>query len=356
MSNFIDRLIGDDFVWSTITNTVNGPRKRMGAGGFHINCPMCVTRGESADKRMRCGVKPDLGGAVVHCFNCGFKARWKPGETISRNMQGFLSGIGVDHAEISRLVHKAFSYREMFQRSPDAISLIPDVYQPSFDTRQLPPDARPFEAWINEPSPPDDFIEVAGYLLERGDAVSTATTYYWSPNKKHGMNRRVIIPLTYGDRIVGYTARSIDPGSEQRYHMESQPNYLFNAAALSAPKRKYVILCEGIFDALAIDAVGLLGARLNPQQIAWIKSFGKSVILVPDRDRRGAALIDVALQNNWRVAFPALKGIGSSWWDEDVKDCADASKRYGKIWTLLSVIESSTENKLEINLKRKMYV
>lgn len=357
MSSFLNRLVGDNFVFDAITSSHVGPRKRMGAGGFHINCPMCTSRGESADQRMRCGVKPDMGGSVVHCFNCGFKSRWKPGETISRNMQGFLRGVGVSDSEVNRLIHKAFSYREMFQSSPTALLQLPDTFRPNFETKALPPGARPFSAWLTEENPPSDFVDAASYLLGRGDVLASAATYYWTPEPgRHAMNRRVIVPLTYGDRIVGYTARAIDAQTSPRYHMESQPNYLFNVEALTAPKRKYAVLCEGIFDALAIDAVGLLGARLNPQQIAWIKSFGKEVILVPDRDQRGSALIDVALQNNWRVAFPALNGIGQTWWDEGVKDCADAVKLYGRAWTVLSVIESSTDNKLEINLKRKLYV
>lgn len=356
MSSFLDKMLGDNFVFDAITKNHAGPRKRQG-GGFHINCPMCVGRGESADQRMRCGVKPDLGGVVVHCFNCGGKARWKPGETISRNMQGFLRGVGVPDDEVNRLIHKAFSYREMFQTSPTALLHLPDTYQPSFDTVSLPSGARPFAAWLADDAQPNDFIDAAGYLLGRGDVLASATTYYWTPEPgRHAMNRRVIVPLTYQGRNVGYTARAVDGETRPRYHMESQPNYLFNVEALTAPKRKYAILCEGIFDALAIDAVGLLGARLNPQQIAWIKSFGKEVILVPDRDQRGSALIDIALANNWRVAFPSLNGIGQSWWDDGVKDCADAVRLYGRAWTLLSVIESSTANKLEINLKRKLYI
>lgn len=355
MSHFVERLLGDDFIWNTITETVSGPRKRNQGGGFHINCPMCTSRGESADRKMRCGVKPDQGGVVIHDFNCGFVARWRPGELLSKNMQAFMVGIGVSETEVKRLNHKAFTYRSIFEKSPDAMNLIPSAVRPSFETRSLPKGARSFEDWARQDDPPADFLEVASYLFSRGDTIATAATYYWTPDTHAEMNRRVIIPLTFEDRIVGYTARSIEPDSRQRYQMESQPNYLFNTAALMAPRRKYVVLVEGVFDALAIDGVGLLGARLNPQQAAWIKSFGKEVILVPDRDRRGASLIDTALENRWRVAFPALKS-GSAWWDEDVKDCADAVKRYGKAWTLLSVIESATDNKLEINLKRKFFV
>jgi hypothetical protein len=306
---------------------------------------------------MRCGAKPDQGGVVIFCFNCSFKTRWKPGELLSRNMQAFLQAIGVSSSEVARLNHKAFTYRSIFEKSPDAMNLIPEVTRPSFHTTPLPDGAKSFEEWAAMAEPPQDFLEVADYLFSRGDEIALSSTFYWTPEPgRHDLNRRVIIPLRFEDRIVGYTARHIDKEARPRYQMQTQPNFLFNSHALTAPKRKYAVLVEGVLDALAIDGVGLLGAHLNPQQIAWIKSHGKQVILVPDRDRQGAALIDVALANNWRVAFPALKSSGGSWWEEDVKDCAEAVKRYGRAWTLLSVIESSTDSKLEINLKRKFYV
>lgn len=354
MSNFVERLISDDFVWNAIVSNHVGPRRRNSGGGFHINCPMCVLRGETPDRKFRCGVKPEAGGVVIHDFNCGFKARWKPGETLSSNMRAFLQALGVSYSEVQRLNYKAGSYRRMFESSPDAMLLIPDFVRPSFQTTSLPKGARSFEEWASEPEVPQDFLDVATYLYGRGDEIAAGATYYWSPETYHGMNRRVIVPLTYDDRIVGYTARSIDPDAV-RYDMQSQPNYLYNAKALTAPKRKYVVLVEGIFDAIAIDGVGLLGARLNTHQAAWIKGQGKTVILVPDRDRRGAGLIDTAVENGWRVAFPATRLSNGSWWEEDVKDCADAVKRYGRAWTLLSIIESSTANKLEINMKRKAY-
>lgn len=357
MSNFVERLISDDFVWSTIVSTHAGRRKRQNGGGFGIDCPMCVSRGETADRRQRCGLKPDMGGVTIHCFNCSFATKWRPGELLSRNMQGFLQGIGVPEIEVKRLNHKAFTYRSIFEKSPDAMLLIPDAVRPTFQTTNLPEGARTFEEWANADVVPTEFLEVASYLFERGDEIATGHTYYWTPVPgKHAFNRRVIIPLTFEGRTVGYTARSIESDTRQRYQMDVQPNYLFNAAALTAARRKFVVLVEGIFDAIAIDGVGLLGSHINPQQAAWIKSQGKTVILVPDRDSKGTALIDTALEHNWRVAFPTTRLSGGSWWDEGVKDCADAVKRYGRAWTLLSIIESSTDNKLEINMKRKFYV
>lgn len=355
MSAFINRLISDDFLWSAITNNLMGKRKQSGTGFVNINCPMCVTRGHNADRKLRCGIKNSAAGVGIFCFNCDFKARWRPGETLSRNMQGFLAGIGIGQLEINKLNHKAFSYRSLFEKSPDALALLPTALTPTFEPKALPPGAKTFDEWATQAAPPADFLDAASYLFSRGEEIASAGHYYWSPDTQNGMNRRVIIPFVHEGRTVGYTARSIDGDAQARYHMETPSNFLFNMKALTAPRRKYVLLLEGVFDALAVDGVGTLGARLNAQQIAWIKSYAKTVILVPDRDKRGEGMIDLALENNFHVAFPTLRaGYGfNNWWESDVKDAAEAVKRYGRLWTTMSIIQTATDNKMAINTHRK---
>lgn len=358
MTSFVQRLIHDDFVWVAITNALSGKRRQSSTSFININCPMCVSRGETPDKKQRCGIKRSnyIG---VFCFNCGFRSRWEPGELVSKSMREFLSGIGVSDFDILKLNHKALTYRSMLSSSPEAVALLPDAFVPKFDSMSLPKGARSIQQWAEDGCTDPDFLDVADYLLSRGEAVSRAATYFWTPNKesKYALNRRVIVPFHFEGKTVGYTCRTVDNNSQQRYYMEAPSNFLFNSRALTISNRKYVILCEGVFDALAVDGVGLLGARLNAQQVAWIKSTGKVPILVPDRDKRGLELIDIAVENNWHVAFPrGLKGTAgdNSWWDADVKDIAEAAKRYGRLWTLLSIVESATNNNMKINVQRKV--
>ena len=76
--------------------------------------------------------------------------------------------------------------------------------------------------------------------------------------------------------------------------------------------RKYIIITEGVLDALAIDSVSSLGNKLTQGQIDLINSIGKTVIVCPDRDKSGGNLIDVAVENNWLVSFPQ--------WENNIKD------------------------------------
>ena len=109
--------------------------------------------------------------------------------------------------------------------------------------------------------------------------------------------------------------------------------------------RKFIILVEGQFDALAIDGVSTQGAKLSDQQAYWINDQRKQVIVVPDRDKAGQLMIDLALKHNWMVSIPE--------WDDDVKDANDAVLTYGRLYTVRSIIDNATDNKLRINLARK---
>ena len=86
--------------------------------------------------------------------------------------------------------------------------------------------------------------------------------------------------------------------------------------------------------------------KLNQQQIDIINEFEGEIIVCPDRDRAGTTLIDQAVENGWAVSFPP--------WHESIKDCADAVKSYGQLFTIKSIIENRVNNKVKINVLRKI--
>jgi len=58
-------------------------------------------------------------------------------------------------------------------------------------------------------------------------------------------------------------------------------------------------------------------------------------------------LVDQATEFGWGVAFPG--------WDKMVGDVAEAVQKYGRLFTLKSILESTEKTKLKIDLRRKMY-
>jgi hypothetical protein len=356
MNKFVNTLLSDDFLWDKISRAIPGQRKHGGNAFINFNCPMCTSRGEARpDTRMRCGVKNNYPGVGVHCFNCNFRALWSPGENLSKSMREFMEAIGVPHREIQKINIYARQTRSLLE-DQDIVRL--DQKPPRFDCMALPEGSRSIEEWAEDGCQDPNFLKTADYMFSRGSDVIGDTRFYWTPLEDHRLNQRLIIPYLQKGEIVGYTARSVEDGKPLKYYTQSRPDYLFNIDALTNRKRRVVVLVEGVFDAIAVDGVGLCGARLNAQQIAWINATGKTVILVPDRDKAGARLIDLAVENQWNVAFPTFregKGNFVRWWEPDVKDCAEAVRRYGRLWVLMSILKTAVSDKNEIKMKRVMY-
>jgi DNA primase len=166
----------------------------------------------------------------------------------------------------------------------------------------------------------------------------------WTPESQYNLNKRVIIPFTWKNKTIGYTARAFDPYVKPKYFNSHEPNYVFNTD-LQPADAKFVIVVEGPFDAMAIDGVAILSNQCNEQQADIIDSLAREVILVPDRDRAGARLVDDALEYGWSVSFPE--------WEDDVKDVSAAVERYGRLFVLKNILHYKETSRLKIELKKK---
>ncbi len=323
-------------VWDAVANGLLGRSQRTSHTGFvNICCPMCVTRGESADRKYRCGVRFDGSLIGVNCFNCAFRAVFQPGQRLSQGMRGFLANLGTAKRDVALLglwaEQQCQQTGAMLVQHPSSISAAP-----GYATIAMPEGAQPLETWAIQGCTNPWFYRVLTYLQSRGDEALDATTYYWTPTSKQTLHRRLLIPCYQDHRLVGWTGRAVDPAITPRYLKELPSNFLFNLEFLSRPKRKYVLIVEGVIDALVIDGIGALGASLNEQQIAWINQSGKQPVVVPDRDAAGGRLIEIAIQQGWLVA--CLHYGRHQWWDTDIKDAADAVQRYGKLYTIQSIL------------------
>jgi len=144
-------------------------------------------------------------------------------------------------------------------------------------------------------------------------------------------------------RVVGNTARKVTSG-KPKYLSDQHPHFVFNFDK-QKENQKYIIVCEGPFDALAIDGVALLTNDIAEQQSRIINSLGAEVIVIPDQDRAGLVLFDRASELDWAVAMPN--------WDSDVKDVADAVCRYGKLFVLVDAIKTAQRGQIKINMAKK---
>ena len=300
---------------------------------------MCTKNGHTRpDKRHRGGFKfSDV--ASYHCFNCGYKASFQPGRLLGRKMQTLLLEIGVSDHAVKELQFEAMKLKDADIEVTKKYDSVID-----FKTKMLPKNSQVLADIIKQPNPPSDALFVYKYLMDR--ELDFYKNFYWSSDPYMKMNRRAIIPFYANKKLVGYTSRLIEDIKDvPKYYSDVQPGYIFNFDHLQRD-RKYVIITEGVLDAIAINAVSSLGNKLTQGQIDLINSTQKVVIVCPDRDKSGSNLIDVALENNWMVSFPE--------WENNIKDCADAVKHYGRLYTLKSVIDSAINNKAKIQVYKKI--
>jgi hypothetical protein len=153
----------------------------------------------------------------------------------------------------------------------------------------------------------------------------------------------VIVPFTHNNKIVGSTIRFLDDRNP-RYLNDMQPGYVFGTD-LQHSDWTHVIVTEGIFDALSIGGLALMHNTVNDAQARLIRKLGREVTVVPDQDRAGLDLIDRAIELGWAVSIPN--------WDHDVKDVNDAVKKYGRLGTLLTIMQARETSRIKIELRKK---
>lgn len=314
--------------------------------GWHsFDCPCCVVAGQQRpDTRSRGGMlfTPE-GGFRYHCFNCPTVAGWEPGSELDKKAEFVLRNLGMPGDMLRKLKFKAWQMRGRFELE-GKIEERPDWQKLSFDKVDMPEGAKTFTQWVKEETVPNGALEAMEYVAARGAHYLTSYDYYWS--SKPGLHNRVLIPFYWKNRIVGWNGR-LFKGEGNRYYGDIPTDYLFNNKVMEHSERRYLIVTEGLFDALGIDGIGVLGNTLSEMQIQWINGCNKEVVLVPDRNEAGQRLIDVAIKERWSVSFPI--------WEEDIEDVGDAVGRYGRLYTLRSILENKFNDRVAINVRRKKF-
>ncbi len=319
---------------TVILNKISGNQKKSPSGWISLNCPMCVSQGESRpDIKKRGGFHIAGDSIIFHCFNCGFKTGWEPGKILGYKFIQLLKGLQVDEFYLNKL--------RLASHNEDNLSTeinLPKIKKIKLDWKTI---SLPEKSQIIGENTPEIILK---YLESRGEGIYLNWDYYWSTDTYMDFNKRIIIPCYYKKKTVGWVARHIE-AKEKKYFVNLPKNYMFNLDQILYKKRKYVILVEGIFDAIGIDAVGFLG-NINKLQVDFLNESDRQIVLVPDYDQTGDRFINEALKHGWAVSFPA--------WDRDIKDVADAVKRYGRIFTLKNIIDNIETNPTKIKIKRKI--
>ena len=294
------------------------------------------------DNRKRGGVLTNTdGGFQYHCFNCNFKCGWSPGKLLSKNTRQLFKWLNLSEQEIGKLNLAALKVKDDQPVLKKALNF-------TLEERELPEGTMSIIDWINTAYTPDiaeDIGLIVEYIIGRGMDLDW---YNWMWSAAPGYKDRVLIPFYHDGKIVGYTGRKIRDG-KPKYLTDAQPGYVFNIdAQQSSPwedDRKFVIVTEGQFDAIAIEGVAIMHNEPNETQCTRINNLGREVIVVPDKDRPGAKLVKAAIANGWSASLPP--------WEDDIKDVADAVKRYGRLYTLTTILHYKVQGEINLHLLEK---
>ena len=314
-----------------ILSILPGKKKQTSSGWTSFNAICCTHFGHRQDKRMRGGIKFDGNNWSMHCFNCQFKCNFVLGRSITIKTQNLLVWCGIDVQQVKRWSLESLQQKDLIDfTQPKKLKV-----KIKFNDHTLP------DGEIVDSNNPLHKVYVE-YLQGR-KIDSNSYPFLITPNETGRMANRVIVPYTYNNKIVGHTSRFLD-NKIPKYINEQQPGYVFNID-IQKPEWQVCIVTEGIFDALSIDGVALMHNDISSDQALLLSTLNKQLILVPDRDKTGLALCDKALELGYSVSLPN--------WDDDVKDVNDAVIKYGKLPTLLSILQCATNSKIKIEMKRK---
>ena len=326
-------------MYETLISHLPAKRKTTPSGWLSFNAPCCVHNGTGADTRQRGGIiNNESDGTSYHCFNCGYKASWKPGRRVTYKMKRLMQWLNIPDDTITKVSLAVLETENI--RSTEIVTL------PKFTSKDLPEGAKPLREWadycaLESTGVDENLMKVFGYLKER-QLYFDDYDFHWTP--LNGYKDRLIVPFYNNKKIVGYTARKVKDGNP-KYISDQQPGYVFNIDAQK--DRVYTIVVEGPFDAIAVEGVALLGNEIKDQQSLMINSLNTKVIVVPDRDEAGQNILNQAIDLGWGVSMPP--------WDEDVKDVNEAVQRYGKLYTLHTIIGYAEFNELKIKLGAKKW-
>lgn len=315
-----------------ILSLIPGRKRQTPSGWTSFNGICCGHRGHKPDRRGRGGVIFDgPNNWKYHCFNCGFSCGFTIGKSISEPTRSMLSWCGVDNNQIMRWNLESLQNKDLLDFTQQR-----KISKLSFKHKDLPEGFELLD--VNN----TEHTKYVDYLNKRKVDLSKYK-FYVNPTgmlrKKHG----IVVPYYYKSKIVGNTTRFIDD-KIPKYLNDQQPGYVFNYDN-QKPEYSVCIVTEGIFDAISIDGLAVMHDSISEEQARMIANLNRRVIVVPDFDKTGMGMIDRALELGYSVSLPP--------WGEGVKDVNDAVIKYGKLPTLLAILQNATMSKIKIELRKK---
>jgi hypothetical protein len=287
--------------------------------GWHgVKCKCCN------DYKPRAGFNFESEKIRYSCFNCGTSQSYLKNSTyMYHDFRQILNTYGISDSEIDMALGKSFFTKDqIILAKKKAESYIIDTPLPEQSYQIVNVDEN--DPWS---------MVAAEYLESRG---LTLTDHSWFLCNQESFRDRLIIPYYLDNRIIYWQARSFLEDAKKRYVNATSPiePILFGYEELTKHTTAPLFIMEGVFDAISIGGVSMLGSKLYKQRIeAFTKSRRRKIFVIDKKDKQnnGYKLGVDAVKHGWEITF--VSG--------DTRDVNHAVTKYGKLWTIRNLIENA---------------
>jgi len=289
-------------------------------GFYDVRCAVCH------DHKDRGGFKFDDDFTGFSCYNCGAKFKYEEGSgKLSKNARDVLAAFGITKDDLTGI------RSALFVPTKEEISIsLAELKKVKLVTPEVPLPEKALP--LGSPTHDELQAPIIEYLLSRRIDPLTVQAHF-SLDKRY--LRRAIIPFYRDGKVIYWQARAIDD--------DAKPRYLNSPAARDAVLYGYdelyrweptpLFVTEGIFDAIPLRGICLLGSSFNEAKLEVLKRCRRRLIFVVDRDRTGEGLGKAALENGWDLTFV----------DQRVPDVNRSIVRFGLPFTIYTLFKNCTK-------------
>lgn len=289
-------------------------------GWYAVKCACCN------DYQERGGFIHDDIYTSYSCWNCGSKFKYEEGSgKFSRNLRDILEAFGISREDL-RAISASLFFNKSAEKEEAEISL-KEVSRLKLVTPEVAFPDRTLALGC------DGHDEIQAPLIEYLnsrfiDPIKHQIHFSLDPRYL----RRVIIPFMRDGKLIYWQARTID-NIKPRYLncVVAKDAVLYGYDELTRYSAKPLFITEGVFDAMSVDGVCLLGSALNAAKIEILKRTKRRIIFVIDRDRTGDVLAKTVIENDWEFTFV----------DKNADDVNDSVRKFGLPYTAYCLMKNA---------------
>ena len=306
----------------------------------HINTGWEVGKCQCCnDYKERAGFKFTDSAFMYNCWNCNTVGGYDGVSTnISKKTRDILNAYGLSNDEINQALGGSFfasggNTENISLQTLQAEIVFQDVDLPKGSIRLGYSDDHL-----------DQQFALVKYLDSRRVDLEKYPMYF-NPASEYA--DRVIIPYYKNGKLIYWQARSILANDKNRFLNAPviRDSILFNIDKLNSFSKMPLFVTEGVFDAMMVDGIALLGSTLNAQKQELLSKSNRHKIFVIDKNLNGKKLAHKALSLGWDIMFTPNN-------TEDLNDCV---KQYGKIWTADYLVKNIPKDRTMAEIQIQLY-